>query len=511
MLMDLDLHVGQDAIKWVFQQTYGNSPEGFCYCKIVYMDGVPRDGELIYANNTFRAITGIEQTSPSRLSEFISPNWRERLEVLIRLENELNLNSSEKIEIYVPRLDNWYTYSLTSISRGYFAIILHDIRNIKEREINLIKINSLLDATLDASGEGIIAVSKELTIVKFNTKFCELFHIPAHLRISPDTNAFLKFVLPRLKRPEQFFEELKYVTDEPTIVKESLVEMKDGRILSRHSRPQFYNDEIIGRVVSFSDISELRNVESELKSKIERLTEMNRMLEDYAYTNQELSQFAYVASHQLQAPIRTISNYINVIREDYGAILDDQVSTYLNTINESTGRMSSLIDALLEYSRLGRKTRLEKCRISEIIDGILSDLSYMIESSGAVIRVSGMPVIQVHRVEFRQLMQNLITNAIKFRKKDDVPEIIISSEHLPNGWKFSISDNGIGINPKYFKRIFDIFQRLHYNEDEYEGKGIGLAYCKKIVEMHGGEISVESSEGNGATFSFLIPENQPLH
>jgi signal transduction histidine kinase len=509
--MEIDLQVGQEAIKWVYQQTYGNSPEGFCYCKTVYRDGVPCDGELIYANKTFSAITGIEQTFPSRLSEFISPSWRDRLEVLTRLENELNKNNSEKIEIYVPKLDNWYTYSLTSISKGYFAVILHDIRYIKEREINLIKINSLLDATLDASGEGIIAVSKELTIVKFNTKFCELFHIPAHMRISPDTNAFLKFVLPRLKRPEQFFEELKYVTNEPAVIKESLVEMKDGRILSRHSRPQFYNDEIIGRVVSFSDVSELKNVESELKSKIESLTDLNRMLEDYAYTNQELSQFAYVASHQLQAPIRTISNYISVIREDYGAILDDKVSNYLNTINESTGRMSSLIEALLEYSRLGRKTRLERCSISEIIDGILSDLSYMIDSSGAVIKTSAMPVIPVHRVEFRQLMQNLITNAIKFRKKDTVPEIMISSEHMPKGWKFSIRDNGIGINPKYFKRIFDIFQRLHYNEDEYEGKGIGLAYCKKIVEMHGGEIFVESSEGNGATFSFLIPENQVLH
>jgi PAS domain S-box-containing protein len=246
-------------------------------------------------------------------------------------------------------------------------------------------------------------------------------------------------------------------------------------------------------LASIIDITERKLQEITLKKQVELETK-----------NKELEQFAYVASHDLQEPLRTVSNYMQLFKEDYSERLDEQAFRYIHAVNNATSRMSMLIKALLEFSRLGSNRKLVSVDCSELVKDVLSDLQKFIKTSGAVITVAKLPTINVYETEIRQVFQNLITNAIKFCEKGTVPEVNIYVEKLADKWQFSVKDNGIGISVSHYKRIFEIFQRLHTTA-EYEGNGIGLANCKKIVELHQGEIWVESSSGNGSEFFFTIP------
>ena len=232
---------------------------------------------------------------------------------------------------------------------------------------------------------------------------------------------------------------------------------------------------------------------------------VEHQLEQYIYANKELKQFAYTASHQLQEPIRTVVNFAKVIKEDYCNSIDNKGLVSIDTIQNSIGRMSDLIDNLLEFSSLGRNRKLVTIDIRHLLNMVISDLALVIKHSEAVIEISDMPVIKCYEVEIRQLFQNLISNALKFRFKDIPVKISIRSERIDESWKFSVSDNGIGIAHDHFDKVFDIFKRLHADEETYQGKGIGLAYCKKIIEIHQGRIWVESSIGEGSTFHFIIP------
>ncbi|HXA02595.1 MAG TPA: ATP-binding protein [Cytophagaceae bacterium] len=256
-------------------------------------------------------------------------------------------------------------------------------------------------------------------------------------------------------------------------------------------------------ILSF-DITKQKQAEQLLLNTNAMLDEkVKQRTSELTAKNKELEQFAYIASHDLQEPLRTVSNYIGVFKEDYSERLDNTALGYLNSMNRATERMSTLTKALLDFSRLGRDRKLSFVNCSELIKDVIADLENMIRSSGAIITIGKMPEVNVYETEMRQVFQNLITNAIKFRHKDIKPEINIYSQRIGNKWKFSVTDNGIGIEQEHFERIFHIFQKLHPN-DKYEGNGIGLANCKKIVEIHEGEISVESISGKGSTFGFTI-------
>lgn len=253
----------------------------------------------------------------------------------------------------------------------------------------------------------------------------------------------------------------------------------------------------------------IANIELDLqnKEKEKRAAELliiNKELEEFSYTNIELKQFAFIASHELKEPLRTIANFIQVINEDNLGKFDEKTLEYFQIIDNSTKRMTILINTLLNFSRLGINKKLSNVDCKELIDSVLADLSVIVKSAKATIEVSEMPKLNVYEIEFRQIFQNLISNAIKFHQKDSPPKIQIRSEKINEGYKFSVSDNGIGIDPSHFDRVFDMFQRLHNTEEVFEGKGIGLAYCKKIVHMHKGQIWVESELGKGSTFYFTI-------
>jgi light-regulated signal transduction histidine kinase (bacteriophytochrome) len=232
--------------------------------------------------------------------------------------------------------------------------------------------------------------------------------------------------------------------------------------------------------------------------------EKEKRAEELMIANKELEQFAFIASHDLLEPLRTVSNYIRVFEQDYVTSLDATAFKYLHSIKSAAERMSALINSLLLFSRLGYDKKLGNTDFKKVIDEVIDDLNIMIKNSDVTIEVSEMPRLNVYEVEIRQVFQNLITNAIKFRKKDTQLRIKIQAENIDDKWKFSVSDNGIGISPIYYTKIFDIFQRLH-SSDEYEGSGIGLANCKKIIHQHQGQIGVDSNSEKGTTFYFTIP------
>jgi light-regulated signal transduction histidine kinase (bacteriophytochrome) len=223
--------------------------------------------------------------------------------------------------------------------------------------------------------------------------------------------------------------------------------------------------------------------------------------------NRELEQFAYIASHDLQEPLRTTSSFVELLRQHYNGSVDPKADKYFTFIGESAERMKVLIKDLLDYSRIGRKKELQAVDCNKMLQEVLADLGAAINETRAEIKTEQLPAINGYPTEIKQLFQNLIINAIKFRKKTMVPKINISVQKTRDSWQFAFKDNGIGIEEKHNERIFVIFQRLH-NRNEFEGSGIGLSHCKKIVELHKGKIWVESTPGVGSIFHFTLPTGQ---
>jgi len=263
----------------------------------------------------------------------------------------------------------------------------------------------------------------------------------------------------------------------------------------------------------------LKDVEDEKKLAEDTQKALINILEDYSIekaivekmntkltsSNKEMEQFAFIASHDLQEPLRTISNYIGLLQNQYKGKLDKDADRYLTSISGATFRMQSLIRDLLEYSKIGNDENRIAIDCNVLLNDVLNDMNESIEESGAKIHSEQLPIINGYTSGIKSLFQNLISNAVKFRKKDVHPIINISAELKHNEWFFTIKDNGIGIDKKYYDKIFVIFQRLH-SKTEYAGTGIGLAHVKKIIELHGGKIWFESEPEKGTTFYFTIPK-----
>jgi len=249
------------------------------------------------------------------------------------------------------------------------------------------------------------------------------------------------------------------------------------------------------------DVTERVRAEVELKRTAARLAQQTAELRR---SNEELQQFAYVASHDLQEPLRMVASYTQLLARRYRGKLDADADEFIEYAVDGARRMQALINDLLAYSRVGtRGQEFEPTDANAVFDQVVTDLGAAIEEAQAVVTRDDLPTVVVDPSQFGQLLQNLLSNAIKFRGERP-PRVHVSARLEDDAWLFSVSDNGIGIAPEYTDRIFVIFQRLH-SRAQYPGTGIGLAICKKIVERHGGRIWVESTPGEGSTFYFTLP------
>jgi PAS domain S-box-containing protein len=235
--------------------------------------------------------------------------------------------------------------------------------------------------------------------------------------------------------------------------------------------------------------------------------ELRAVAEELRRSNQELEQFAYAASHDLQEPLRMIAGFIKLLEQQFKGTLDEKTARYITFAVEGAERMSQLINDLLEYSRVARVSKkIESVDLNKAYETAIANLQASIQDNDAAITSDNLPTIKSNSVQMIQLFQNLIGNAIKFRKKDAPPVIHVGCALEQNRWIISFRDNGIGIAPEHLEKIFMIFKRLH-SKKEYPGTGIGLAICKKIVEQQHGEIRVESHPGEGSIFHCAFPKS----
>ena len=295
---------------------------------------------------------------------------------------------------------------------------------------------------------------------------------------------------------------------EADAVEEVIARLRDGcRLVNYECRLECMDGE--ARTISWSatpgegvfyvvgrDVTEQLGLEHELTRRAERLEQ----------TNAELQEFAYVASHDLTEPLRMVTSYLQLLERRYGEQLDDQAREFMGYATDGARRMMAMIDDLLVYSRVAnRDVQRQPVDLGAVAVEVVRTLQAPIQEARATVVVSDLPVVQAEPTQMVQLLQNLVANAVKFRASDRRGHVSVTSRRAANGWDIAVADNGIGISARDHDRIFKMFARLH-GPDDYAGSGIGLAVCRRIVERHGGTITVDSLPGDGTTFTVHLPD-----
>lgn len=294
-----------------------------------------------------------------------------------------------------------------------------------------------------------------------------------------------------------------YKTGEPFIGNELTVMLDDT---DTGVLTEFYVDLVYQPIIGLDkQVEGIGAFVFDVTEKVKDRKVLNKINQDLKSSNESLQSFAYIASHDLQEPLRIISSYAQLLERRYKDRLDDNANEFIDIIQDASKRMKILINDILDYSRISKKEVLqEPIYTNKVIENVKSNLKLSIDESKANITYSNLPSVPVEKIHLIQLFQNILGNAIKYRKKDRPLKIDISAKKENDKWLFSISDNGIGINKEDSEKVFEIFKRLH-GRYEYEGTGIGLANCKKIVELYDGNIWVEGLEDEGSTFYFTLP------
>jgi signal transduction histidine kinase len=430
------------------------------------------------------------------------------VEHYIKWRVEQHQNPGEAHDLLM-RDGRWVRVHEKRIADGSIVGIRSDITELKKRESELLKISNELrrsnmhfNTALNNMVQGLCMFDASQTLIVANDRYLELYGF------SPDV------VKPGIKLPDimEYSVSIGNYTREdaerakaerPDHAKKRQVSvlkqyLRDGRVIAVQHQPMPDG----GSIATYEDVTELER-------SADHLREYTRKLEA---SNRELQDFAYVASHDLQEPLRKIETFGDRLKNKYADDLPDNANVYIERMQNATGRMRLLINDLLNYSRVTTKAKpFVELDMNSVVEGVLSDLQIRIEEVGATVEYEDLHVIEADATQMRQLIQNLIGNALKFQRPDVAPIVTVSTRliegdfmaGIPDMVELSIADNGIGFNNKYKDQIFTIFQRLH-GRNEYEGTGIGLATCRKIVERHGGIIDANGIEGEGATFTATL-------
>ncbi len=372
-----------------------------------------------------------------------------------------------------------------------------DITDLKTAQLHLSQAERENELILKSALDAVVLIDKDYKITFWNPQAEEIFGWNHSETMGTE---LFPIIIPTELKEYQNIEDFIIQNDSkhPSKRTEFIATKKDG--IEFPIELTIVNiDEIeqnIHYCIFIRDISSKKAKEIEFEIQNKALIKQNKSLE----------QFNYIASHDLQEPLITLMGYSNLIEDEYSDLLDDEGKLFLQFINKSANRMRSLIAGLLEYSRISTSENLAITNLNTIVQDSISNLEDKIKQCDAKIEVGNLPTIPCSAVHIGSLFQNLISNAIKFSNDGNTPVITIDSEERLDDWIFRIKDNGIGINKKSLTEIFVMFRRLH-NQDDFAGHGIGLAHCKRIVELHNGEIWVDSILGEGSQFSFTISKN----
>lgn len=381
-------------------------------------------------------------------------------------------------------------------------------REINERqsiEIDLKRETELLTILLDNIPDAIYFKDRESRFIRINKAHAEVLNIesPEDACGKSDFHFFSK-----VHADEALADEQEIIRSQTPIIGKVEQDVRDDgwtRWVSSTKVPfRDENKKVAGIVGISRDISDLKEADESLRKKNEELTALT---EELQRSNRDLAQFAAIASHDLQEPLRMVSNYVALLRRRNKDTLDETSLSYIEFAVEGAQRMSRLIDDLLTYSKVSTRDHVVgSANLSEVLETVVSHLNGFIKSNKARIVFNDLPNVRIDVVAIERLFQNLIQNAIKYNQSEE-PMVEIGAQQKENQYVIFVKDNGIGIEPRYNDRIFRIFQRLH-NKENYEGTGIGLALCQRIVERHGGRIWVDSVPGKGSTFYFTLPADQ---
>jgi len=480
-----------------YRTLFDTMSEGFSYNEIILDDdGKPCDLLYLAVNPAFEKQTGLKaENIIGKTAHEIFPNiseiaWLDRYYKVVQTGEPVHFE-----EKFGP-LGQWFEVKAYKMNENQFAAVFTDITDRKNNEIILKESEARFRSVLDNSHDVIYRFNEQTGIYDYISPSAKsvVGYSPDEL-LALDLTASLTMVHP----------------DDRDIMKDSLAHLGDDEIeleyrqrtkngdyrwISNHmsiikdveGKPLYRNGNI-------RDVTELKNAEIELNNTLKELKRSNR----------ELEQFAYVASHDLQEPLRMISSFTQLLERKYKDVLDTEALEYINFTVDGAKRMQLLINDLLAFSRVNTKgDKFKEVDLEKVIDEVLFNLEITIEETKAIITKDTLPMICADHGQIVQLFQNILGNALKYRSQE-TPKIQISAREIDEEWLFSVEDNGIGIEQQYSEQIFQIFRRLHTN-DEYEGTGIGLAISKKIIQRHGGRIWVESEIGKCSTFYFTIPK-----
>ncbi len=469
-----------------------------------------QDKRYVYLNHDaaelVQKVTGFTQkeilgmTVEEANSEIVSTRFYEEL------NRSMTLQVPANFEVYLDSLGIWVEYRIYPSSNDV-AVFLTDITHNKQEEVERAQLDTMLEeerqrlSNIIATIPGVIWENshvderEEMKLVFISAYVETMLGYTVEEALAEPHFWFKIFHPDDAQKTAEAFNRVRRSRGSGVINFRAI--HKNGRVIDVQALmiTILKDEKPIGKRGVMMDVTERQRL-------IEAQTRYATMLRR---SNEELQQFAYVASHDLQEPLRMVTSYLQLIESRYVDKLDDDAHEFIGYAVDGAARMKALINDLLAYSRVeGGEKVFEEFDSQLALNKALSNLSLKLEDSHSAITHDPMPLIKADRTQITQLFQNLLSNAIKFQRPGNAPHVHIGVQQINHEWHFSVQDNGIGIAPAYLDRIFIIFQRLH-KKGEYPGTGIGLAICKKVVERHGGRIWVESKEGIGTTFYFTLP------
>ncbi len=499
-----------------YRSLFNNMMNGFAQHKVLFdADGKPADYVFLDVNQAFEKIMGIghEVLVGRRVTEVLPGIKNDEADWIGKYGRVAVTCEPENFEHYSEAIERWFSIHVYSVERGYFVTIFEDITEKKNADLALLKKKDMLETSVQEKNREISRANELFKVI--------IDHMPVMLclfdsegRIQLINNEFSNCTgwnmedisTDKIMKPDESgnksYELMIFILKRAGQGwNDTLIKTRDLEILETSWASEQLSD---GSLIAIGiDLTDRKKIDKKLFTYTEQLEQSNR----------DLEEFAYIASHDLQEPLRKIRTFGDMLVSRFSDSLNETAQDYVGRMQNASLRMQKLIESLLTYSRIStREKLLNPVDLNKAAESALHNLELRIEEEKANVKIDKLPVIEADRIQMVQLFQNLIGNALKFHKENEAPFIRISarkvSEESQAGvkeWCINVEDNGLGFDEKYLEQIFSPFQRLH-GIGVYEGVGMGLAICKKIVSRHNGRITAKSISGSGTTFIITLPE-----